>query len=78
MDEKRCARCVCPPGRDWKTGDSLCYGFLGFDSDEACEQAYLKMNNVLIDDRRIKVRPPARPPLRLTACLLLQSPMGAS
>lgn len=41
--------------RDWKTGDSLNYGFIGFDSEEACEQAYFKMNNVLIDDRRIKV-----------------------
>ena len=43
-------------GRDWKTGDSLNYGFIGFDNDEACEQAYFKMNNVLIDDRRIKAR----------------------
>lgn len=53
---------------DWKTGDSLCYGFIGFDSEEACEQAYFKMNNVLIDDRRIKARPPASllGPLRRT------------
>jgi hypothetical protein len=31
--------------------------FLLFDilSDAACEEAYFKMNNVLIDDRRIKV-----------------------
>lgn len=46
---------ACDIIRDWKTGDSLCYGFIGFDSEEACEQAYFKMNNVLIDDRRIKV-----------------------
>lgn len=45
----------CDIIRDWKTGDSLCYGFIGFDSTAACEQAYFKMNNVLIDDRRIKV-----------------------
>lgn len=45
----------CDIIRDWKTGDSLCYAFLGFDSDDACEEAYFKMNNVLIDDRRIKV-----------------------
>eukprot|EP00887_Chlorella_sp_A99_P006020 scaffold27.g6020.t1 len=45
----------CDVIRDWKTGDSLNYGFIGFDSEEACEQAYFKMNNVLIDDRRIKV-----------------------
>ena len=46
----------CDIIKDWKTGDSLCYAFLGFDSDEACEEAYFKMNNCLIDDRRIKVR----------------------
>ena len=44
----------CDIIKDWKTGDSLCYAFLGFDSDEACEEAYFKMNNCLIDDRRIK------------------------
>ncbi len=37
------------------TGDSLCYAFIGFDSDLACEEAYFKMNNAVIDDRRIKV-----------------------
>lgn len=46
---------ACDIIRDSKTGDSLCYGFIGFDSDAACEEAYFKMNNVLIDDRRIKV-----------------------
>lgn len=29
--------------------------FIGFDNDPSCEEAYFKMNNVLIDDRRIKV-----------------------
>lgn len=46
---------TCDIIRDSKTGDSLCYGFIGFDSESACEEAYFKMNNVLIDDRRIKV-----------------------
>jgi peptidyl-prolyl cis-trans isomerase-like 4 len=46
---------ACDIMRDWKTGDSLCYAFVGFDSERACEEAYFKMNNVLIDDRRIKV-----------------------
>ncbi|OAE25904.1 hypothetical protein AXG93_2820s1020 [Marchantia polymorpha subsp. ruderalis] len=41
--------------RDYKTGDSLCYGFIEFETKEACEAAYLKMDNVLIDDRRIHV-----------------------
>ena len=45
----------CDVIKDWKTGDSLNYAFIGFDTREACEQAYFKMNNVLIDDRRIKV-----------------------
>ncbi|KAK9908808.1 hypothetical protein WJX75_003169 [Coccomyxa subellipsoidea] len=45
----------CDIIRDWKTGDSLCYAFIGFDTDQACEEAYFKMNNCLIDDRRIKV-----------------------
>lgn len=39
-----------------RTGDSLCYAFIGFDTDKASEDAYFKMNNVLIDDRRIKAR----------------------
>jgi peptidyl-prolyl cis-trans isomerase-like 4 len=33
----------------------LAAGFIGFDNDASCEEAYFKMNNVLIDDRRIKV-----------------------
>jgi hypothetical protein len=37
------------------SGDSLSYAFIGFDTDKASEDAYFKMNNVLIDDRRIKV-----------------------
>ncbi|KAF8068349.1 CYP59 [Scenedesmus sp. PABB004] len=45
----------CDIIRDFKTGDSLCYGFVGFDGEPACEAAYFKMNNVLVDDRRIKV-----------------------
>lgn len=45
----------CEIIRDWKTGDSLQYAFIEFASEEQCEQAYLKMNNVVVDDRRIKV-----------------------
>ncbi|WCJ37038.1 Peptidyl-prolyl cis-trans isomerase-like 4 [Euphorbia peplus] len=41
--------------RDYKTGDSLCYAFIEFDNVESCEQAYFKMDNALIDDRRIHV-----------------------
>ncbi|KAK3230520.1 hypothetical protein Dsin_002401 [Dipteronia sinensis] len=41
--------------RDFKTGDSLCYAFNEFENQESCEQAYYKMDNTLIDDRRIHV-----------------------
>ncbi|KAI3900040.1 hypothetical protein MKW98_000940 [Papaver atlanticum] len=41
--------------RDFKTGDSLNYAFIEFETNEACEQAYFKMDNALIDDRRIHV-----------------------
>ncbi|EPS68597.1 hypothetical protein M569_06171, partial [Genlisea aurea] len=41
--------------RDYKTGDSLCYAFIEFRDKDACEQAYFKMDNALIDDRRIHV-----------------------
>lgn len=45
----------CEVVRDWKTGDSLQYAFIEFDEVEACEKAYFKMQNVLIDERRIHV-----------------------
>ena len=45
----------CEVIRDKKTGDSLQYAFVEFDCKEACERAYFKMDNVLIDDRRIHV-----------------------
>jgi len=35
--------------------DSLCYGFIEFEDVKSCENAYFKMNNVNIDDRRIHV-----------------------
>lgn len=46
---------ACDIIRDFKTGDSLCYAFITFDSDEAAEAAFFKMDNVLVDDRRIHV-----------------------
>ena len=45
----------CDIVRDWKTGASLCYGFVEFARAEDAEAAFFKMDNVLIDDRRIKV-----------------------
>jgi len=45
----------CEVIRDFKTGDSLNYAFIEFETEGACIEAYHKMNNVLIDDRRIKV-----------------------
>ncbi|KAJ2803692.1 Peptidyl-prolyl cis-trans isomerase-like 4 [Coemansia furcata] len=45
----------CQVIRDPQSGDSLGYAFIEFDQKEACEEAYFKMDNVLIDDRRIHV-----------------------
>uniref|UniRef100_H2ZKB9 Peptidyl-prolyl cis-trans isomerase n=1 Tax=Ciona savignyi TaxID=51511 RepID=H2ZKB9_CIOSA len=45
----------CEIIRDYKTGDSLQYAFVEFEEAEMCEKAYEKMDNVLIDDRRIHV-----------------------
>ncbi|XP_076872521.1 peptidyl-prolyl cis-trans isomerase-like 4 [Brachyhypopomus gauderio] len=45
----------CEIIRDWKTGESLCYAFIEFEKVEDCEKAFFKMDNVLIDDRRIHV-----------------------
>lgn len=45
----------CEVIRDRKSGDSLQYAFVEFEDRKSCEAAYLKMDNVLIDDRRIHV-----------------------
>jgi peptidyl-prolyl cis-trans isomerase-like 4 len=46
---------ACDVIRDPVTNDSLSYAFIEFEDRSACEAAYFKMNNVLIDDRRIHV-----------------------
>eukprot|EP01114_Cavostelium_apophysatum_P024930 TRINITY_DN9987_c0_g1_i1.p1 TRINITY_DN9987_c0_g1~~TRINITY_DN9987_c0_g1_i1.p1 ORF type:complete len:477 (-),score=117.51 TRINITY_DN9987_c0_g1_i1:12-1388(-) len=45
----------CEVIKDWKTGESLSYAFIEFAERKSCEDAYFKMENVLIDDRRIHV-----------------------
>jgi len=45
----------CEVVRDRKTGDSLQYAFIEFEDKKSCEEAYYKMDSVLIDDRRIHV-----------------------
>ncbi|QIW97536.1 hypothetical protein AMS68_003054 [Peltaster fructicola] len=45
----------CNVIRDKQTGDSLQYAFIEFANKEDCERAYAKMQDVLIDDHRIKV-----------------------
>lgn len=45
----------CEVIRESKTGESLQYAFVEFENMEDCEKAYFKMDNVLIDDRRIHV-----------------------
>ncbi|XP_074650643.1 peptidyl-prolyl cis-trans isomerase-like 4 [Tubulanus polymorphus] len=45
----------CEVIKDQKTQESLQYAFIEFEKPEDCESAYFKMDNVLIDDRRIHV-----------------------
>ncbi|KFM65488.1 Peptidyl-prolyl cis-trans isomerase-like 4, partial [Stegodyphus mimosarum] len=45
----------CEVIKDKKTEESLQYAFIEFENEEDCENAYFKMDNVLIDDRRIHV-----------------------
>ena len=45
----------CEIIKDHKTGESLCYGFVEMSDVEACERAFVKMQNVVVDDRRIHV-----------------------
>lgn len=45
----------CEVIRNKKTNESLQYAFIEFENVEDCEKAYFKMDNVLIDDRRIHV-----------------------
>jgi peptidyl-prolyl cis-trans isomerase-like 4 len=45
----------CEIIRDKLTGDSLCYAFIKYDTEESAIEAYFKMNKVLIDERRIHV-----------------------
>lgn len=45
----------CEVIRDWKTGDSLQYAFVEYETEDACIVAYSKMDGVLIDERRVKV-----------------------
>ncbi|KAL9579647.1 MAG: hypothetical protein Q9212_004990 [Teloschistes hypoglaucus] len=45
----------CEVIRDKRTRDSLQYAFIEFEDQKACEQAYFKMQGVLIDDHRIHV-----------------------
>ena len=45
----------CEVIRDWKTGDSLQYAFIEFETEENCIAAYTRMEGVLIDERRIHV-----------------------
>ncbi|PVI08388.1 RNA-binding domain-containing protein [Periconia macrospinosa] len=45
----------CEIIRDKQTGDSLQYAFIEYSNQKECEQAYFKMDSVLIDDHRIHV-----------------------
>ncbi|CAH8585530.1 unnamed protein product [Schistosoma turkestanicum] len=45
----------CEVIRDRRTGASLQYAFIEFEKEADCEDAYFKMDKVVIDDRRIHV-----------------------
>lgn len=45
----------CEVMKDKSTGDSLQYAFIEYEEKKSCEAAYFKMDEVLIDDRRIHV-----------------------
>lgn len=45
----------CEIIRDQDTGSSLQYAFIEFTSKDQAVEAYFKMNNALVDDRRIRV-----------------------
>ncbi|KAF2068981.1 hypothetical protein CYY_009700 [Polysphondylium violaceum] len=45
----------CEVIRDAQTNESLCYAFIEYSTKEECERAYLKMDNILFDERRIHV-----------------------
>lgn len=45
----------CDLIRDWKTGQSLQYAFIEYETKAAAEEAYFKMDNALVDERRIHV-----------------------
>ncbi|KAL3321165.1 Peptidyl-prolyl cis-trans isomerase-like 4 [Cichlidogyrus casuarinus] len=42
----------CEVIKDKRSGNSLQYAFIEFEEEKSCEQAFLKMENVVIDDRR--------------------------
>ena len=45
----------CEVVRDWRTGDSLQYAFVEFQTVEMCNRAYEKMQGALVDHCRIHV-----------------------
>lgn len=51
----RFGQCKADILRDRQTGDSLCYGFVEFQTKEQCERAFYKMENAVIDFRQIRV-----------------------
>ena len=45
----------CEVIKDYKSGESLQYAFIEFEDKKSAEDAYVKMDNVLIDEWRVKV-----------------------
>lgn len=51
----RFGECAVDVLREKESGESLGYGFVEFEKKEAAERAFFKMDQALVDDRRIKV-----------------------
>jgi peptidyl-prolyl cis-trans isomerase-like 4 len=51
----RFGECRADIVRDRETGASLCYAFIEYADRAACEKAFFKLDNCLIDDRRVRV-----------------------
>lgn len=51
----RFGECKAAVMRDPATGASLCYGFVEYRGKDQAERAFFKLDNCLIDDRRVRV-----------------------
>lgn len=52
----QCGKVVsCHVVRDWKTNKSLLYAFVEFEEKASAEEAFLKLQHCIIDNRRVEI-----------------------